>query len=130
MSDLISALDNALAGYGEDFILRRVVGSGGNSQNINVVCRARIDGMTVEQQTVAGIKPTDLNVIFSPTQINEAQWPGGTIPIPPPFNVDPRVPRENGADKAIIRGVSRQIAFVKPFWIGGELVRIEMRVSG
>lgn len=130
MSDLIAALDGALAGVGgEDFILRRVVGSGQNVVNIDVTCRGRIDGVSVAE-IAAGIKTTDLNVIFSPTQINNAQWPGGTVPIPAPFNVDPRVPRENGADKAIIRGKLCQIAFVKPFWPGGELSRIEMRVSG
>lgn len=130
MSDLISALDNALAGVGgEDFILRRVIGSGSNVTNIDVKCRGRIDGMSVTE-IAAGMKATDLNVIFSPTQINNAQWPGGTIPIPPPFNVDPRIPRENGADKAIIRGKLCQISFVKPFQPGGELSRIEMRVAG
>lgn len=129
MSDLIAALDIALAEYGEDFVLRRVVGSGANVANIDVTCRARIDAVTTEE-IAAGLKATDLNVIFSPTQITNAQWPGVTVQIPPPFNVDPRFPRENGADKAIIRGVLRQVAFVKPFVIGGELVRIEMRVSG
>lgn len=129
MSDLIAALDDALAETWEDFILRRVVGTGASVANIDVPCRGRIDGMKTEE-IAAGLKATDLNVIFSPTQINNAQWPGGTIPIPPPFNVDPRIPRENGADKAIVRGRLCQIAFVKPFVIGGELVRIEMRVSG
>lgn len=129
MSDLIASLDNALAARGEDFILRRVIGSGANVVNVDVKCRARIDGVTV-QEIIAGSKATDLNVIFSPTQINSAQWPGGTIPLQPPFDVDQRVPRENGADKAIIRGVLRQIAFAKPFWIGGELVRIELKVTG
>lgn len=129
MSDLISALDNALAGRGEWFKLRRVVGTGANVANIDVDCYGRIDASGVTD-VAAGLKATDLNVIFSPTQINNEQWPGGTIPIPPPFDVDPRVPRENGADKAIIRGALRQVVFCKPFFIGGELVRIEMRVSG
>lgn len=129
MSDLIAALDNALAQVGEDFILRRVIGTGSNVTNIDVKCRGIITGISVAE-IAAGIKATDLNVIFSPTQINNARWPGGTIPRLPPFDVDQRVPRENGADKAIIRGVSRQIAFVKPFWPGGELSRIEMRVAG
>jgi hypothetical protein len=129
VSDLIADLDNALAQVGEDFILRRVIGQGAGVTNIDVVCRGRIDGVSVTE-IAAGIKATDLNVIFSPTQINDARWPGGTIPIPAPFNVDPRVPRENGADKAIIRGKLYQVAFVKTFWPGGELSRIEMRVSG
>lgn len=129
MSDLINALDSALAQIGEDFILRRVVGSGTNVFNVDVKCRGRIEGVSVAE-IAAGIKATDLNVIFSPTQINDARWPGGMLPIPPPFNVDARVPRENGADKAIIRGKLCQIAFVKAFWPGGELSRIEMRVAG
>lgn len=129
MSEFIADLDADLAEDGEDFILRRVVGTGTNVVNIDVKCRGRIDGVSVAE-IAAGIKSTDLNVIFSPTQINNAQWPGGTIPLQPPFNVDQRVPRENGADKVIIRGALRQVAFVKPFWPGGELSRIEMRVSG
>lgn len=127
MSDLTAALDSALALTGEDFILRHVVGTGANVANIDVTCLGRIDAMTTEE-IAAGIKATDLKIVFSPTQINDAQWPGGTVPQVPPF--DQRVPRENGPDKAIVRGQLRQIAFVKPFVIGGELVRIEMRVTG
>lgn len=129
MSALIAALDSALALVGEDFILRRVVGSGSNVINVDVRCRAQVSAMTVTE-IAAGLKATDLNVIFSPTQINQAQWPGGTLPMQPPFNIDQRIPRENGADKAIIRGVLRQIVFVKPIFVPDELCRIEMRVSG
>jgi hypothetical protein len=129
VSAVIDALDNALAQSGEDFVLRRVVGTGSNIINIDVKCRGRISAVSVTE-IAAGIRATDLNVIFSASQINDAQWPGGTIPQAPPFNVDQRVPRENGADKAIIRGVLRQIALSKPIWIDGELSRIEMRVTG
>lgn len=129
MSALITALDQALAVAGEDFTLRRVVGTGANVVNIDVKCRGRIDGVTTEE-IAAGIKATDLKVIMSPTQINNAQWPGGTVPQAPPFNIDQRVPRENGADKVIVRGQLRNIAFSKPFFINDELVRIELRVSG
>lgn len=129
MSDLIASLDSALALTGEDFILRRVVGTGANVANIDVACRGRIDGVT-ETQIIAGILATDLNIVFSPTQINDARWPGGTIPVPPPFDIDPRIPRAGGNDKAIVRGQQRQVAFVKPFVIGDELVRIEIRVTG
>jgi hypothetical protein len=129
VSALIAALDSALALVGEDFILRRVVGSGSNVINVDVRCRAQVSAMTVTE-IAAGLKATDLNVIFSPTQINQAQWPGGTLPMQPPFNIDQRIPRENGADKAIIRGVLRQIVFVKPIFVPDELCRIEMRVSG
>lgn len=129
MSGLIEALDDALRQAGEDFILRRVVGTGANVVNIDVKCRGRIDGVTTEE-IAAGIKATDLKVIFSPTQINNTQWPGGMVPQVPPFNIDQRVPRENGPDKAIVRGQLRNIAFSKPFFINDELVRIELRVTG
>lgn len=129
MSGLIDALDDALRQASEEFTLRRVVGTGANVANIDVKCRGRIDGVTTEE-IAAGIKATDLKVILSPTQINNAQWPGGTVPQVPPFNIDQRVPRENGPDKAIVRGQLRNIAFSKPFFINDELVRIELRVTG
>lgn len=129
MSEILAALDSALAATGESFILRRVIGSGAAVSNIDVTCVGRIDATGVTD-IAAGLKATDLKVIFSPTQINQAQWPGGSSPQQPPFEVDQRIPRENGADKALIRGVLRQIASVKPYVIAGELVRIEMRVSG
>lgn len=130
MSDLVSALDDALAGYGEDVILRRVIGTAPNQANIDVTCRARVDAATV-QQISAGIPATDLNVIISPTQINNAQWPGGTIPALPPFNLDQRVPRAGPSDKILMRGQApKAVAFVDPKIINGELVRIHMRVTG
>lgn len=130
MSDLIAALDNALAQAGEDIILRRVIGMAPNQINIDVTCRARVNAATV-QQLVANIPATDLNIIISPTQINDAQWPGGTVPALPPFNVDQRVPRVGGTDKVLLRGAApRSVAFVDPKFINGELVRIDMRVTG
>lgn len=132
MSDLIASLDNALAQHSEEITLRLVVGTGANVLNVDVKCRARVDTVTAEQMLVAGIVATDLNVIVSPTQINNAQWPGGQAqPNPPPFNADPRIPRPNGPYKAIVRGTQRQIAWVDPkFADNGELVRLNMRVTG
>lgn len=130
MSDHIAALDNALAQVGEDMILRRVVGTVPNQVNIDVKCRATVNALTVQQQLVAGIAATELNVVISPTQINNAQWPGGHVPLQPPFDVDQRIPRVGGADKMIVRNVLRSITFVDAKVIGGELVRIDARVSG
>jgi hypothetical protein len=129
VSGEIAALDNALAQVGEDIILRRVIGTAPNQTNINVTCRARVDAMKTEQ-LVAGINATDLNVILSPTQINNAQWPGGHVPLQPPFDVDQRIPRVAGADKMIVRNVLRSVTFVDAKVINGELVRIDARVSG
>jgi hypothetical protein len=88
-----------------------------------------VDVATTEQ-ILAGITATDLNVIMSPTQINNAQWPGGQVPLLPPFDVDQRIPRINGPDKMIIRGALRTIAYCDPKFIGDELVRINLRVTG
>lgn len=130
MSDLIAALDSALATAGEDIILRRVVGTAPNQVNIDVTCRARVDAAS-DTQLVAGIPATDLNIILSPTQINNAQWPGGSIPALPPFNLDQRVPRAGPTDKVLMRGQPpRAVAFSDPKFIDGELVRINLRVSG
>lgn len=129
MSDLIAALDSALAGYGEWVTLRRVIGNGSNTTPVDVKCRARVDVATTEQ-IEAGIIATDLNVIMSPTQINNAQWPGGHVPLQPPLDVDQRVPHINGIDKMIVRGAERTIAYCDPKFIGDELVRINLRVTG
>ena len=132
-SAAIAALDAALApgsdGGGEDVILRRVVGAAPNQVNIDVTCRAKVDAIKVEQ-IAAGVPATDLNIIMSPSQINDAQWPGGTIPQIPPFNIDQRVPRANGPDKMIVRGQLRQVAFSDPKFVAGELVRLNLRVTG
>lgn len=129
----IAALDNAIAqsGRGEWITLRRIVGTGNSTVNIDVKCLTIVSAATTEQ-IVAGIAATDLNIIMSATQIDKAQWPGGTAPLMPPFDIDQRVPRIN-ADEAIVQGRSRTIAFVKPFFggVGGkEILRLELRVTG
>jgi len=127
---IIAALDSALAQTGEDIILRRTVGTAPNIINVDVACRARIDAATVEQ-IAAGILATDFNIIMSPTQINDAQWPGGQVPALPPFDLDQRVPRAGPSDKVLMRGQApKAVASVDAKFIAGELVRINMRVSG
>ena len=128
MSSLIASLDRALLEGVEWFTLRRLVGSGSSGVPIDVRCLGRIDAVSVEE-IAAGIVQTDLNIVFSPTQINDAQWPGGSAPQLPPFDVDQRVPRVN-MDKAIVRGRLRLVAFCDPKFINSELVRINMRVTG
>jgi hypothetical protein len=127
--DCIAALDRAIAASGyEEITLRRIVGKGNSAQNIDVDCLAQVNAVSMEE-IAAGIAQTDLNVVISPTQINRKQWPGGHVPALPPFNVDQRVPREN-ADKVIVRQKLRTVGFVDPKFVGGVLVRINMRVTG
>jgi hypothetical protein len=129
MSDLIADLDSALAEAGEDIILRRVVGSSPNQVAVDVTCRARVDGASAAQ-IAAGIPATDFNLILSPSQITAKGWPGGTIPALPPFDLDQRIPRAGITDKVLMRGQPpKDVVFVDPKIIG-ELVRINMRVSG
>lgn len=125
--ECIASLDDALSADGEDVILRRISGLGNNATNIDVNCRARVDGLTV-QEIAAGIKETDQHVIISPTQITAAQWPGGTVVAVAPFDVNPSIPRKD--DKVIAQKRMRNVEFVEPKFINGVLVRINMRVSG
>ena len=124
MSAIIKALDGALKVSGEDIILRRT-----GSPNVDVTCRARVDAVSTAE-IVAGIPATDLNVIISPTEITAAGWPGTTAGAAP-FNVDQRVPLINGPDKLILRGhPPRTISHAAPVFVNGELLRINLRVSG
>lgn len=132
MSDLIAALDNALAQVGEDVVVRRIVGTAPNQVNIDVRCRAMVTALSVAQ-LAAGIPSTELNVVLSPTQINEAQWPGGTVQKLPPFNLDQRVLRAGPTDKILLvdRGdAPRAVTFSDPKFINSELVRMDLRISG
>lgn len=128
MSDLITSLDNALAETGEDITLRRPFGTGANQRFIPVTCRAKVTGLR-DDQISAGITQSELNFILSPTQINDAQWPGGAAPQLPPFDIDQRIPRAQ-ADQIVARGKVRTITFVDPQIVGGELVRINGRMTG
>ena len=134
MSDLIAALDDALGpvgsidGAGEDVTLRRPVGSGANQIFVSVVCRAKVTAVT-DKEISAGISQADLNFILSPTQINKRQWPGGQLPQRGLFAQDPRLPVAQ-KDQMICRGRVRTIAFVDAVFVGGELVRINGRMTG
>lgn len=128
MSDVaghIAALDDALADEGEDIILRRVVGAA-NQVNVDVAVRAGVRSPTTEE-LVAGITQDELFCIFSPTQIDAAQWPGGQSPT---VIEDPRIPSKNRGDKAFIRNRWRAVQWGQGFYPQGSLVRIEMRVMG
>jgi hypothetical protein len=129
-ADLIAALDRALARAGEDIILRRVIGTAPNQTAVDVKCRAKVKAINSEQ-TVAGIATTTFEVIISPTQIKAAQWPGGTPPQLPPFDVDQSIPRAGLTDKVLMRGLPpMDVFFVDPVMLDGELVRINMKVKG
>lgn len=124
-ADHIAALDDALIEAGEDIILRRVVGSV-NQVFVDVQCRASVRSPRAEELSSA-ITQDELFCIMSPTQINEAQWPGGQ---PPTVTDDPRIPSKNRGDRAFVRQKWRTVQWGQGLYPEGELVRIEMRVLG
>ncbi|WP_257164683.1 hypothetical protein [Bradyrhizobium sp. SRS-191] len=128
MSPLIAALDRALRVAGEDINLRRRFGEAPNETFATVTCRARVDRQVIGQSP-AGILLTKYSLILSPTQINEAGWPGAVLADQP--DADPRIPRENDTDDVIIRGERpRVITVCDAKVIGGELVRINLECVG
>lgn len=127
MNDYVRALDDALRDVGEDVVIRRMVGTGNAAAYVDVAVRAVVRAFA-PNELVGTISQTDSLVILSPTQITEAQWPGGLPVSASPYVPDPRVPRIN--DRAIIQGKVRTISFVKPILEDGELVRIELTVAG
>src|SRR6516225_11924304 len=102
MSDLIVALDRALALAGEDIILRRIFGIAPNQTAVDVKCRAKVTAISAEP-TVAGIAVTTFEIIISPTQIKNAKWPGGMPAQLPPFDVYQSIPRAGITDKVLMR---------------------------
>lgn len=114
----IASLDAALAEDGEDVILRRVT----SGVNNDITVRAFVRGVSPEQ-LAAGVKQDNSNVIVSPSEIIEFGWPGTVSDVS-----DVRVPTTN--DKMVIAGRPRQIEFVAPIYVGGELVRMDIRVIG
>lgn len=129
--ELIAALDAALLdGAWEEVILRRSVGGAPNVVTVDVTCIARVDAVNAPL-SAPGPKQQVYDIIMSPTQINQAQWPGGTVPALPPFNVDQRIPRVGGPDVILMRGENpRTVIFSDPKLVGGEPVRLNLRVAG
>lgn len=125
--EAISALDRALEEDGEDAILRRVIGTGTNSRNIDAPVLAFVRPVKAED-IVGAISQGDLAVTISPTDIDAAQWPGGLPETTSAYAPDPRIPRVT--DKIVVQNRVRDIKFPKPLLVGGELVRIDLVASG
>lgn len=127
MGDHRASYDRDLLVNGSWAILRRVVGSK-NSQNIDVKIRANIQPYDASE-LVGGILMTDSKVIMTPTQIEEAQWPGGHVPALPPYDIPQWVPRIG--DFVIELGRERKVKLVKLFPpVNGEYIRIELTIVG
>jgi hypothetical protein len=127
MSDLIAALDRALAVAGEDILLRRITGTAPTS-SADVTCRARVT-VTGVKPLPAGVVVTLYDVIISPTQIRAAAWPGASVPAVPPTEFDQAIPRAM-TDKIQLRGKWVAITMVEPLLVANEWVRANIKAEG
>ncbi len=124
VSALIAALDSALTVNSEEIKLRRSVGTT-NKVNVDVTLRAKVRSPTADE-IVGAITQKSFVCIFSPTEINAAQWPGGQMP---GGTEDPRIPNKDKGDTAYVRGRWREVERGEGLYPDG-LVRIEMWVLG
>jgi hypothetical protein len=121
--ECIADLDAALATDGEQIVLQRMTLGPGNAPiAFSVHCLAFVRGYEPNEM-VGGITQQDSRVIISPTEIVAAGWTSGK-----PANEDRRVPMKG--NKAVIAGKVRNVEAAVGKYVGGELVRIEMRVLG
>lgn len=130
MNRHIEMLDAALAENGEDIILRRTVGTV-NAVNIDAKIRANVRVVVPRNQAVdlpGGVAQDHVRVITSPTEIKNAQWPGGGIDAQAPFNIDRSLPKRS--DRVIIKGRVYHVDTSSPIAVGGEVVRIEILAKG
>jgi hypothetical protein len=124
----IRELDAALAADGQWVELQRLVGT--QLIPIRCKCRAFVRGYAASEVSSI-IAVTDSKVIISPSEIIRAGWPGPNSSATP-TKQDRRVPGPplNLTDRFVIAGRPRTIASSLPIYVDGELVRIDMRVSG
>jgi hypothetical protein len=120
----IADLNVALATDGEWIELWRETGT--QKIPFKVRCRAFVRGYAA-QELVGAIAQTDSKIVMSPTEVIRAGWPGANSSATP-TNQDRRVPRKG--DAVVIAGRKRAVEAAGGIYLGGELVRIEMRVLG
>ena len=121
----VAALDRAIARTGETVTLRRTTGTT-PQVNYDVILSALVRGYKASELiSGSGIVQGDALVSLSPSGLDRAQWPGGQAP-----NTagDVRVPRVG--DKIIRQGKTTAVQSANPFYVRGELARIEVQIRG
>lgn len=125
--EIIASYDRSLAAVGETIKLRRTVGTV-NAQP--VICDRILAAVTGpgQQSLIGPLKQNEYFCIFSPSRINETQWPGGQVPAED--GDDPRLPSKVLGDQAFIQGKWRDVEFSTGRYPSNVLVRIEMKAVG
>lgn len=114
----LADLNASLSRSGEDIKIFRASALAATG----VTCRAFVRGYQPDE-LIGGITQHDAKVILSPTQIIDTGWTSAR-----PVHEDTRVPLKG--DRVVIAGRPRTIEAVGPIYMNGELVRIELRVTG
>lgn len=115
-----------IAANGQDIQLVRITGAALQAK-FTATVRAFVRGYK-PNELVGSIVQGDSLVTISVTDIERAKWPGAQVVKSPAVTTDPRVPTTN--DKTVIAGKTRNIQAATPFYLDGQLVRIEMQVRG
>lgn len=122
-AECIASLDSALADKGQNVVLQRMtLGPSGRQIPFSVTCKAFVRGYDPDQW-IGGLTQHDSKVIISPTEITAAGWTNGRLPPD-----ETRVPIRN--NKVVVAGATKNVEAGFGFYVGGELVRIEMQVKG
>lgn len=123
----LSQLDEVLELYGEDVMLRRPVGN--NVSWNSVQCRAFVRLIGVSDDIIGTIAQQAYTVVMSPTQINNANWPGGA-PSGAEFPTDFRIPRKGDRIIRMSSGRIMNVETAAGIYLDDLLIRIDARTMG
>ncbi len=118
-------LARSLERTGQDVILRRLTNGPAPRASVEVTVRAHVRDYATSE-LVNGIVQGASHVVIGMTEINRAQWPGGTPETT--GGRDQSVPRTG--DEMVIDGRVRMIETAVPKHVGGEIVRVDLMVRG
>jgi hypothetical protein len=123
----IAMLRRQIAAHGQDVQLERVTqGPSGTQIIYSVDVRAFVRGYHPDE-LVGGIIQGDSKVTLSAVEIEAQGWPGPNSSTTP-TRQDRRIPRKG--DDVWIEGRKRNIENAIPFYLNGQLVRIELNARG
>ena len=118
----IDSLDRQITAHGEPVTVQRLGAFTGATQSIAqaVETRGFVRGVKADE-LVNGVLQTDSKVVISPTDLAAGSFTSGRPD-------EPLLPTVN--NRVVLKGRQRAIIFPKPFYLAGELVRIELFVRG
>ncbi len=120
---MIARLDASLLRRGENAILRRKLVAAGPFVTVAVRIRVRGHGSS---QLIGEQMQVDQDFVMSPTQINDADWPGAVPDAPP--GIDQRVPKSG--DQLVLPRGPMAVQVATGIYVDGVLVRIKGKVRG